>query len=158
MGIKLSALSSPGASSSPSQLLSYLRATSGQVTRIGAEQIRGVPTTHYRATVDYQRYVARAAPAQRATARASVAALERLTGSHTQLVDVWVDRQDRVRREELTFRECLPNAPGKTQIHLAIEFFDFGTQVMPALPPSSEVADVTGEIVQKLGHVKLGCQ
>jgi hypothetical protein len=38
------------------------------------------------------------------------------------------------------------------------EFFDFGVQAMPALPPSSEVADITSYVAEKLKHVKLGCQ
>jgi hypothetical protein len=157
LGISFSALSSPGASSDPSQLLSYLKATSGQVTRIGAEQVQGAPTTHYRATIDYDRYASRVAPAQHAAASQSIAALERLTGTHSQLVDVWIDGQHRVRREELTFHECLPGVPGTSQIHLEVDFFDFGVQAMPAVPPSSEVADVTSHVAEKLKHVKLGC-
>jgi hypothetical protein len=157
LGISFSALSSPGASSDPSHLLSYLKATSGQVTHIGAERVQGVPTTHYRATIDYDQYASRVAPAQRAAASQSIAALERLTGLHSQLVDVWVDGQRRVRREELTFDECLPGVPGTSQIHLKIDFFDFGVQAMPAVPPSSEVADVTSHVTEKLKHVKLGC-
>jgi hypothetical protein len=153
-----SALSSPGTSSDPSRLLSYLKATSGQVTRIGGEQVQGIPTTHYRATIDYQRYARSVAPAQRAAASASVAAIERLTGSHDQLVDVWVDGRHRVRREELTFHECLPGTSGKSQIHLKIELFDFGIQAIPAPPRGSEVADMTSYVVEKLKHVKLGCQ
>ncbi len=158
LGINFSALSSPGASSDPSQLLSYLKAASGQITRIGAEQVQGVPATHYRATIDYDQYASRVAPAQRANASQSVAALERLTGTHSQLVDVWVNGQHRVRREELTFHECLPGVPETSQIHLKIEFFDFGVQAMPAVPPSSEVADVTSYVAEKLKHVKVGCQ
>jgi hypothetical protein len=158
LGIDFSALSSPGASSDPSQLLSFLRATSGQVTRIGAEQVQGLPTTHYRGTIDYDKYASRVAPAQRAAASQSVAALERLSGTHSQVVNVWIDRQHRVRREELTFDECLAGTSGKSQIHLKIEYFDFGVQAVPAVPASGEVADLTSYVVEKLKHVKLGCQ
>jgi hypothetical protein len=157
LGINFSALSSPGTSSDPSQLLSYLKAASGQVTRIGAEQVQGVPATHYRATIDYDQYATRVAPAQRANASQSVAALERLTGTHSQLVDVWVDGQHRVRREEFGFHECLPGTSASSQIHLKVEFFDFGVQAMPAVPASGEVADMTSYVAEKLKHVKLGC-
>jgi len=157
LGINFSALSSPGASSDPSQLLSYLKATSGQVTRIGAEQVQGAPTAHYRGTIDYDQYASRVAPAQRANASQSVAALERLTGTHSQVVDVWVDGQHRVRREELTFHECLPGTSGTSQIHLKIEYFAFGVQAIPAVPASGEVADLTSYVAEKLKHVKLGC-
>ena len=127
------------------------------MTRIGAEQVQGVPTTHYRATIDYDQYASRVAPAQRVAASQSVAALERLTGVHSQLVDVWVDGQHRVRREEFDFHECLPGTSGSSQIHLNIEFFDFGVQAMPTVPPASEVADITSYVAEKLKHVKLGC-
>ncbi len=157
LGINFSALSSPGASSDPSQLLSYLKAASGQVKRLGSEQVQGAPATHYRATIDYDQYASRVAPAKRAAASQSVAALERLTGMHTQLVDVWIDSQHRVRREELRFHECLPGVPGTSQLHLKIEYFDFGVQAIPAAPPGSEVADVTSTVAEKLKHVKLGC-
>ena len=156
LGINFTALTDSSASSNPSQLLSYLKA-SGQVTRIGAEQVQRVPTTHYRATIDYDQYASRVPPAQRAAASQSIAALERLTGVHSQVVDVWVDGQHRVRREEFDFHECLPGTSGSSQIHLEIEFFDFGVQAMPAVPPSSEVADMTSYVAEKLKHVKLGC-
>jgi len=158
LGINFSALGSPGASSDPSQFLSYLKAVSGGVTRVGGEELQGVPTTHYRATIDYDQYASRLPPAQRAAASQGIAALERLTGAHSQLVDVWVDGQHRVRREELTYHKCVSGVPGTSQIHLKLEFFDFGVQAVPALPLSSEVADVTGYFAEKLKHVKLGCQ
>jgi DNA-binding transcriptional regulator YdaS (Cro superfamily) len=157
LGISPSALFSSGASTDPSHLLSYLRATSGQVTRVGTEPVQGVPTTHYRATIDYDDYASKVAPARRAAARLSIAALERLTGSRSQLVDVWVDKQHRVRREELAYRECLPGTSGASAIHLTLEFDDFGVQAIPAMPASAEVANVTSAVEEKLEHVKLGC-
>jgi hypothetical protein len=56
LGINFSALSSPEGSADPRQLLSFLKATSGQITRIGTDQIQGLSTTHYRATIDYDHY------------------------------------------------------------------------------------------------------
>jgi hypothetical protein len=82
----------------------------------------------------------------------------RLSGVHSQAVDVWVDGQHRVRREELTLDECLPGSSGTSRIHLKIEYSDFGVQVITPAPASSEVADLTSYIVEKLKHVKLGCQ
>jgi hypothetical protein len=128
------------------------------VTRVGTERVHGVQTTHYRATVDYERYASKVQSAKRAAARASVAAIERLTGSDSQVVDVWVDAQHRVRREELTVHECLPGVSGTTQTHLKMEFFDFAVQAIPSPPPSSEVANLTSYIAGKVKHIKLGCQ
>lgn len=155
-GIRFSALASPDWSD-PSQFLSYLKAVSGGVTRVGAEELQGVPTTHYRATIDYDQYASRLAPTRRAAASQGITALEHLTGAHSQLVDVWVDADHRVRREELTYHECVAGVPGTSQIHLKLEFFDFGVQAVPALPPSSEVEDVTSYVLETLKHRKLGC-
>lgn len=158
LGVKLSSLSTPGTSSSaPSQQLAYLRAVGGAVTRLGAQQVQGIPTTHYRATIDWERYPERVPASQRAAARASVAVLERLTGSSEQTVDVWIDAEHRVRREELVEQECVPGAPGKSETRFRYEYFDFGPQAIPKPPASREVANVTRLIERELSHVTLGC-
>lgn len=157
MGLSYSALTSSGSSTNPSQFLSYLRATSGAVTRVGTEQVRGVPTTRYRATIEYGRLARVAAPTQRAAAKSSAAALERLTGSATQPVEVWIDAQHRVRREDLTYHECLPGGSGSTAIRMQLEFYDYEIQAIPPLPAKNEVADVTSYVVERLKHTKLGC-
>lgn len=158
LGVNLSSLAGAGTSSSPSSELSYLRAAGGTVARVGSQQLQGMTTVHYRGSIDWERYPERVAPSKRVAARASVAALERLTGSSTQAFDVWIDRQHRVRREELTVHECLPGTALKAQMHFATELFDFGPQAIPKLPPSSEVADVTGYLAKQFKRVKLGCQ
>lgn len=159
VGINLSALDSSGAySSNPDEMLSFLRATGARATRLGSELVRGVPTTHYRATIDYRRYASLVAPAQRAAVRASVATLERLTGTYTQVVDVWIDRQHRVRREELSYTECVPGGSGTTHTHMALEYFDFAVQAIPPLPRNTETADVTSYIVKALEHHQLKCR
>jgi hypothetical protein len=156
LGISLSSLSAGETPSDPSKQLSYLRAA-GTVTRIGSQQVQGVPTTHYRATLEWARYPEKVAPSQRAAARASVAAVERLTGASSQTVDVWIDARHRVRREEFTMQECLSGVSGKAQLRTTMEYFDFGPQAIPKLPPSREVAALTGYILKQLKHTKFGC-
>jgi hypothetical protein len=158
MGISYSALTSSEASSNPSQFLSYLRATSGAVTRVGSEEIRGEPTTHYHATIDYGRMARVVAPSQRAAVQASATVLERLTGSGTQPVDVWIDARHRIRREDFSYRECLSGISGFSQIRMQLEYYDYGVQAIPPRPTKGEVADVTKYVVERLKHTKLGCQ
>jgi hypothetical protein len=158
-GINFSALASSGGySSDPDEMLSFLRATGAHATRLGSELVRGVPTTHYRTTIDYRRYAGLVAPAQRAAVRASIATLERLTGTHTQLVDVWIDRQRRIRREELSYNECVPGRSGTTHTHMTLEYFDFAVQAIPPLPRNAEIADVTSYIVKALAHRQIKCR
>jgi hypothetical protein len=158
MGVSYSALTSSESSTNPSQFLSYLKATSGVVTRVGTEEVRGVLTTHYRATIDYARFARVAPPSQRAAAQASASALERLTGSSTQPVEVWIAGQHRVRREDLTYHVCLPGVSGSSAIHVQLEFYDYGIQAIPPLPTKGEIANVTNDVVERLKHTKLGCQ
>jgi hypothetical protein len=156
LGLSYSPLSS-AEGSSPSQMLSFLKAT-GEVSRVGTETVRGAIATHYRAKIDYDRYASSAPPSQRSAARASVATVERLTGSHDQVVDVWIDAQHRVTREELTFQECVPGSSGMTKTHVTFEYFDFAVQAIPRLPRTSEVANVTGDLTKQLEHVKPRCE
>ncbi len=157
LGVKVSSLSPSSTSSNPSEQLSYLRAVGGAVTRIGAQQVQGVPTTHYRATVDWARYPERVPASERAAARESVATLERLTGSSSQTVDVWIDAKHRVRRQEFTEQECMPGTSGKSEMRVRVEYFDFGPQAIPKPPAGHEVANVTDLIERQLEHVKVGC-
>lgn len=158
MGIKFSSLTGSSSSlSNPSEMLSYLKATSGPITRVGSEQVQRTPTTHYHTTIDFNRYVDQVTPADRTAAQESVAALERISGSSSLPVDVWVDSHNLVRREEFGYQECVPGTTGKTRWHLRVEYLDFGDQPVPQPPPGNEVADVTSYITEKLKHAKLGC-
>lgn len=148
LGVSSSSLGVSGDTGEPNKMLSYLRAVSGDVTRVGSERIRGVPTTHYRANIVWARYADTVAPAKRAAARAGVAELERLTGSSTQLVDVWVDSSHRVRREQLKMSECVGGS--RIEDLMDLEYVDFGVQAIPPLPRAREVANVTGLIRKSL--------
>jgi hypothetical protein len=142
----------------PGEWLGYLKAVKPSVARLGADEIAGVPTTHYRATIDYSRYVSLVPASQRAAARARVTATERITGSRSQLVNVWVDQEHRIRREELTYQGCRAGIPGKLRFHTTIEFTNFGIQVVPAQPPAREVLDVTSAVAPKVQQrAKAGC-
>jgi hypothetical protein len=75
---------------------SFLKAA-GQVGTVGQQEIRGVATTHYHATVDIARYAAELAPSDGAKAKREQAMLERMTGSSTIPMDVWIDSAKRAR-------------------------------------------------------------
>jgi hypothetical protein len=159
LGVSSSSLGVSGNATEPSEMLSYLRAVSGDVTRVGSQLIHGVPTTHYRASIVWARYADTVSPAKRAAARSGVAELERLTGSSTQLVDVWVDSHHRVRREQLKFSECL--AGNRVEDLINTEYVDFATQAIPPLPHPTEVTNVTGLITKSLAKsrkkLEAGC-
>jgi hypothetical protein len=132
-----------GSSNSPTQVLRFLKAT-GQVQTLPGQRLRGVPTTHYRATVDLDRYAAAVAPSQRAAARQSVETLKRVTGGSTLPIDVWIDRQHRVRRLSFSLAICSPQ--GKLQESLSMDLFGYGRQPTVAAPPSSQVTDISAQL------------
>jgi hypothetical protein len=121
----------------PTQMLAYLRATSGKVEEVGTERIRGVETTHYRAKVDLDKVADQAPPSLRKTYRASIQSLKQGLGTDTIPVDVWVDNDNLVRR----LAEHLPVAGGG-KIDFSVDFYDFGAPVTVSSPPASETLDL----------------
>lgn len=92
--------------------LEYLRSIANEVTQVGTERVRGVDTTHYRATV-------------------RLAELGALPGNDSYPMEVWVDEHGRTRR----YRS---QTLGTEEI-LVWEFFDFGVDVELMPPPPDKV-------------------
>src|SRR2546423_10568251 len=99
-----------GQGGNPTQALEYLRAA-GKVKKVGNDEIRGVRTTHYKATVDLTK-VADAAPAKnRESLRREVNRAIALTGERTIPVEVWIGKDGLVRREAYDEKLRLRRAP-----------------------------------------------
>ena len=145
----------PSGSSDPSEFLTYLKGIGGNASRLGAQQIKGVPTTHYEATVNLNNY-ARTVPAgQRAQARKAVARLISTLGSDRLHVQVWIDDHNLTRQMALSFPECV----GQEHLHLSmtIDMYDFGTQADVTLPSASQSYDITPLVDHELANQKVGC-
>ena len=141
-GINFSQLAQNGASD-PTQFLNFLKA-SGSVSKVGSETVNGAATTHYKATLNLGRVVDRVPAADRAAARAGVNQLEKLSGTSTMPVDVWIDSSRRVRREQVSFRASLPGAgSGPVGATMTADFVGFGPTPPVTNPPSDQVFDVT---------------
>jgi hypothetical protein len=124
-------------SSNPVDGLEALRGVSSDVREIGTETVRGVETTHYRATIDFAKALAEAPAAAREGAQDL---LER-AGTPTIPVDVWLDAQNRVRKYTMqvdgeSFGSAAP------AVAVTYEFYDFGAPVDVSAPPADEVADL----------------
>ncbi|MBV9412219.1 MAG: hypothetical protein JO148_11525 [Acidimicrobiia bacterium] len=126
--------------SDPSQTLDYLLGASS-VTRVGAENVRDTPTTHYRAVVDLNK-----AAAQSPTAKQAIESTAKLLGSSNQPVEVWLDAQGRVRRMKYTVDLSKSKATTSTSglggsVRFTLELFDFGVPVQATIPPADQVVD-----------------
>lgn len=133
----LSTLESNPAGGDPSQMLRYLRASSGQLKNLGKAEINGIETTHYSATIDLNKVPDEFPPSERAAVRQTVNTLKGKAGLSSIPVNVWIDQQHLVRRMQLSLSETQAN------VTLGIDFTDYGPQPAPAVPPASQVTNIT---------------
>jgi hypothetical protein len=127
--------------SDPSETLSDLEATSDRVERVGKEDVRGVPTTHYSATIELRKLPAVVPPAKRASARQKADRLIELIGTDSYPVDVWVDRHHLVRRIQVAMKMKIPEQSQNMHIDITTEMYDFGPKPKAERPSASETAE-----------------
>lgn len=125
----------------PRRTLDYLRAVSGEIRTVGAETVRGVETTHYRAAVDLRRYPDLVPEGQRELVRKATERLIEQLGIGAVPVDVWVDGDGLVRRLSLAFQVAAPDG-GATSSTVTMDLFDYGVPVAIELPHPSQVTDL----------------
>jgi hypothetical protein len=128
--------------SNPTDSLRQLAAVSDDLEEVGEEDVGGVPTTHYEATVDLNRYPDVVPEDQRAATEESVANLIELTGTETIPVEVWIDDEGLVRRLSQSYSYETPDT-GEVSQSQTVEFSDFGGDVDVEPPPAKDVFDAT---------------
>jgi hypothetical protein len=129
------------ASSDPTQLLRYLQAASGNVTKVGSESVDGFQTTHYRAQIKLDRVPNAFPQASRPQVRQTISALERVAHVSVLPVDVWIDGRHLVRRERISFKETVSGQ--SLGVTITVDIPEYGPQPPPTLPPASQVTDLT---------------
>lgn len=116
-----------------SEQLKMLGEVSDGITEVGREQVRGIETTHYSATVDLRKY-----PDE------GIERIIELTGQSEIPMDVWIDDDERVRRME--WRQSV--APGQEPATFVAEYVRLGVPVDIDIPDDDEVFDATDLAVQ----------
>jgi hypothetical protein len=117
--------------------LELLEASSDDIRRLGKEDVRGVPTTHYRVTIP----VADQAERIRNVGADELAERFEEDGSPAE-VEAWIDAKGLVRRMRIV--QAAPQLTGGiTTTKFQMEFFDFGIDPQIDPPDSSEVFDAT---------------
>jgi len=136
-----------GSQTDPTKALAYLEKVSDDVREVGSDQIRGVDTTHYAATIDLGRAID-------ATNKELPAGLDdnmdELAGLFGNIpADVWIDTAGRLRRVNLRldlsdmFRGLDPNgSTGADHVVITetLDLYDFGVPVNVVAPPADQVA------------------
>lgn len=113
----------------PRSLLDALQGAGGDVDKVGEENVRGVETDRWRASVDLKE----AEKQLDGRSAREFAALREEFGRPSIPFEVWIDDEDRVRR--LTYSL---EAHEET-VRFELELYDFGAPVDVSAPPASEV-------------------
>jgi hypothetical protein len=118
----------------PADVLRQLQRTSPPIEELGEEEIDGVETTHYRASID--------------TAKIPRGDnLQRLADARYRPIDVWVDGDDLVRQVRLDYTAKVdPAMATRATVRLTMKLFDFGTTVDVEPPPANLVVDSTESV------------
>jgi hypothetical protein len=123
--------------SSPHQMLAYLKDAVG-VRKVGTDLVRREVTTHYSTVVKAETIVKQAPKDQQEAMRNYL----RLMGVKTYPVDIWVDRDNLVRKLATELEYKLPDGE-YVKMKLSEEYFDFGLDVEITPPPGKQVLDIT---------------
>jgi hypothetical protein len=133
---------------SASEQLRMLRAVSGDVSEEGHEQVVGVDTTHYSATIDLRRYPDVMPEERREAARKGVERLIDMTGTSEIPMEVWIDGDQRVRR--MTWQQSMRQGSLEMKMDITAEYVRFGVPVDVELPDDGDVFDATDLVQQQM--------
>jgi hypothetical protein len=149
IGLNLQQLA--GGGSNPAQFLEYLKGVGGNPERVGSDSVRGVQTTHYRASIDLKKLAGVLSSGRDSALHAQLSKLIGQLGASSLPVDVWIDAQHRVRRIGFDFSF----SPLGQQVHMkmALELFDYGPTPPVQTPAASEVFDATQSTLSGLSGV-----
>ncbi len=117
-----------------------LEGVSGTIESVGSEDVRGVTTSHYRATLDPAKLTA-LVPADQRESLGGVDEAAKQAGLDELPIDVWVDGEGRVRKLSIDLDAKLPGSEESLQASLVIEVYDYGMPLELELPPADQVAD-----------------
>lgn len=144
-----SGLGQPG-SGDPTQYLEFLKGVSGDVETVGTEDVRGVGTTHYKATLDFEKVIEQASSEAKAELDASLDQFKSQLGTTEMPMEVWIDDDGLMRRMAMSFSAGTEEESGSFSMTMTIEMFDFGKPVDIQIPPASDVTDVS-EMMGNMG-------
>lgn len=127
-----------GGTGSPTELLEWLAEADASVEELGREDVRGAPTTRYRAVVDAAALVETMSPAERAELEAEIGAMP-----VAELpMDLWIDDAGLLHRYVLDLSDpaLLDDADGDLESAVfTVEFWDHGADVAITPPPPDQV-------------------
>jgi hypothetical protein len=139
-----------GGQTNPARFLQYLAATGSAPVPVGQETVRGVATTHYRASIDLNKVANVLHSGGAAQLRSALSKLTSQIGTSKIPVDVWVDAHKLVRRIALAL-SLSPSGSSQAHVGMTMELFDFGPTPAVSTPAAGEVFDATQSALSALG-------
>ena len=130
------------AGTDPRDVFAFLKAVSGTIEVVGSDEIRGVETSHYRATVD----TAKLAQLVPAAQRQSLGGLDKSAaqaGLSELPLDIWIDADQRVRKLSIDVDAKQPGTDESVKASLVVELYDYGKPLDLELPPADQVVDAS---------------
>lgn len=135
----------------PLFLLKLLRGTlSGSVEDLGQEEVRGIPTRHYKLNIDREKAVR---DEDEEIQDAYEAVFKSMFATRTVFPgEVWLDDQGLPRKYSVTLKSKVRRR-ALADFLLTVEMFDIGQPVQIVLPPKRETArvDGLGSLAQAVG-------
>ena len=133
MGVNLKSLLDQAKQQDPLQSLKVLTHADG-VQKVGTEDVRGVPTTHYAGQVSLDQLMA-AMPSQLAD---QLRAQAEKVGMKSVGIDVWIDKDGLPRRltEDMILGDTMT-------MHMSMDLYDWGQDVQVTPPPADQVTDLS---------------
>ena len=123
----------------PADFLAYLR-EHGRPERVGEEDVRGVPTTRYRATLD-RKQLMRDQLAHDGWKNANIEAYLETVPETEEEVEAWVDADDLARRVVTSSSTEFAEIGVSHRSVTTTEYFDFGVAAAIEAPPAAEVIE-----------------
>jgi hypothetical protein len=148
LGFNLQQLS--GGQTNPAQFLEYLRATSGSVTTVGRERVRGVETTRYKGSIDLRKAGDVLPTSDRGQLRSAIDKVISQSGLSSIPVEAWVDDKHVIRRIDLNL--AIAATGQKVSVAMSVELFGFGPTPAVHPPAGSEVFDATNSALSGIAR------
>lgn len=133
------------AGTDPRDLFGILKAVSGSIEALGREELRGVETNHYRATVDVAK-LADLVPAGKAESLGGLGSLDQAAkqaGLSTVPVEIWIGADEQVRKLVVDVDTKGSGASSSLKASLVLELYDYGVALDLELPPAEQVVSAS---------------
>jgi hypothetical protein len=128
------------AGTDPRDIFGMLKAVSGSIEAVGTDEIRGVETSHYKATIDTAKLEQLVPAAQRQSLGGLDQSVQQ-SGLTEIPIEIWVDSEQRVRKLSIDVDAKQPGTPMAMKASLVVELYDYGKALDLDLPPADQVAD-----------------